>query len=103
MTSGQDGGISKYTLPSCTTKKKDNDKFKNKKQPELTENQTVWKPNNQVVKEETFIHTGRRGRDGQLADKNHDKGMAGGLGWAAVAEQVVLYLHVDKPGGTTGE
>ena len=26
--------------------------FKNKKQPELTENQTVWKSNNQGVKEE---------------------------------------------------
>ena len=44
---------------------KDNNKFKNKKQPELTENQTVWKSNNQGVKEETFIQTGRRGGDGQ--------------------------------------
>ena len=44
---------------------KDNNKFKNKKQPELTENQTVWKSDNQGVKEETFIQTGRRGGDGQ--------------------------------------
>ena len=50
--------------------------FKNKKQPELTENQTVWKSNNQGDKEETFIQTGRRGRDGQLGgeDLRQDSG-----------------------------
>ena len=46
--------------------KKDNNKFKNKIKPELPENQTVWKSNNQGVIEETFIQTGRRGRDRQL-------------------------------------
>ena len=45
---------------------KDSNKFKNKKQPELPENRTVWKSDNQGVKEETFIHTGRRDGDGQL-------------------------------------
>ena len=35
--------------------------LKTKKQPELPENQTVWKSNNQEVKEETFIQTSRRG------------------------------------------
>ena len=30
-------------------------KTKNKKQPELTENRTVWKSDNQGDKEETFI------------------------------------------------
>ena len=39
--------------------------FKNKKQPEQTENQMVWKSDNQGDKEETFIQTGRRGGDGQ--------------------------------------
>ena len=43
--------------------------FKNKKQPELTENQTVWKSDNQGHKEETFIQTGRRGRDWQLGQR----------------------------------
>ena len=41
----------------CTSlhnQKKDNDKFKNEKQPELPENQIVWKSDNQRVKEETF-------------------------------------------------
>ena len=39
--------------------------FKNKKQPELTENQTVLKSNNQGDKEKTFIKTRRRGGDRQ--------------------------------------
>ena len=39
-------------------------KFKNKKLPELTENRTVWKSDNQGDKEETFIQTGRRGGEG---------------------------------------
>ena len=29
------------------------------------ESQTVWKSENQGIKEETFIQMGRRGRDGQ--------------------------------------
>ena len=44
---------------------KEGQQFKNKKQPELTENRTVWKSDNQGDKEETFIQTGRRGRDEQ--------------------------------------
>ena len=35
--------------------KKDNNKFKNKKQPQLPENRTVWKSDNQGVEEETII------------------------------------------------
>ena len=31
----------------------------------MTENRTIWKSDNQGVKEETFIQTGRRGRDAQ--------------------------------------
>ena len=48
--------------------------FKNKKQPELTENQTVWKSDKEGVKEETFIQTGRRGGDGQLGGENLKQG-----------------------------
>ena len=48
---------------SLHKQKKNNSKFKNKKQPELTENRTVWKSDNQGVKEETFIQTNRRGGD----------------------------------------
>ena len=53
------------TLCLLAQPKEGQQQIKNKKQPELTENQTVWKSNNQGDKEETFIQTGRRGRDGQ--------------------------------------
>ena len=43
------------TLCLLAQPKEGQQQFKNKKQPELTENQTVWKSNNQGVKEETFI------------------------------------------------
>ena len=64
-TSGQDGGVSRYTMPHCTTKRRTTINLKTKKQPQLPENRTVWKCDNQGVKQETFIKTGRRGRDGQ--------------------------------------
>ena len=54
------------TLCLLAQPKEGQQQFKNKKQPELTENRTVWKSENQGDKEETFIHTGRRGGDGQL-------------------------------------
>ena len=43
---------------SSHNQNKDNT-FKNKKQPELPENRTVWKPDNQGVKAETLTQTGR--------------------------------------------
>ena len=53
-----------YTL--CLFAQAKEGQYKDTKQPELSENRTVWKSNNQGVKEETFIQTGRRGGDGQL-------------------------------------
>ena len=63
-TSGQDGGVGRYTLPPHTTKRRTTTNLKNKNPPKLPENRTVWKSNNQGVKQKTFIQTGRRGRDG---------------------------------------
>ena len=54
---------------STQSKKKDNTNFKTKNTPELPENQTIWKFDNQGIKEETFIQTGRRARDGQLGQR----------------------------------
>ena len=65
-TSGQDGGVGRYTLPSCTIKRRTMTNLKTKKQPELPENQTAWNSDNQ---EETFIQSGRRGRDRQLGQR----------------------------------
>ena len=75
--------------------KKDN-KFKNKKPPELTENQTVWKSDNQRVKEETFIQSDRRGRDCQPGRRGY-----GARQW--LVDLAVPHLHADKLGGTTRE
>ena len=68
------------TFTSSNNQKKHNNQFKNKNQPELPENRAVWKSNNQGVKEETFIQTGRRGRDGSKAERTHGKTAAGRLG-----------------------
>ena len=83
----------------------DNNKFKNKRQAELTENRTLWKSDNQGVKEETFIQMGRRGGDGQPGWKGLTARQwleyQGGVDEVAV--KVVPCLHVDKLRRTTGE
>ena len=48
---------------SLHNQREDNNKFKNKNQPELTENRPVRKSDNQGDKEEIVIQTGRRGGD----------------------------------------
>ena len=64
--SGQDGDMGRYASLPLTTKRSTTTNLKTKEQPEWPENQTVRKPNNQVVKKETFIQTARRGGDCQL-------------------------------------
>ena len=74
--------------------------MKNKNQPELPENRTVWKSDNQGVKEDTFIQTGRHRQPG-----GEDMEQGDTLGWARqwLADSVVPHLNVNKLGGTTGE
>ena len=57
------------------------------------------KSDNQGVKEETFVHIGRKGGE------NAGQGCGLRTGWVRqwLADQVVPNLGVDKPGGTTGE
>ena len=62
------------TLCLIAQPKEGQQQFKNKKQPELTENQTVWKSDNQGDKEETFIQTSRRGGDGQPGGEDSQQG-----------------------------
>ena len=83
---------------SLHNQKKDN-KFKNKKQPDLTENKTVWKSDNQEVKEETFNQTSRRGGE----DSQQGCGWKTWVGQGEAAEQVVQHLRADKLRGTTGD
>ena len=59
-------------MPPCTTKSRANNKFKNKKVPEVPETITVWKSNNQGVKEKTFIQTGRWGGDRQPGQRGRE-------------------------------
>ena len=49
-----------------TQPKEGQQQFKSKKQPELTENLTARKSNNQGDKKETFIQTSRRGGEDSL-------------------------------------
>ena len=62
------------TLCLLTQPKEGQQQFKNKKQPELTENRTVWKSDNQGDKEETFIHTGRRAETGSQGREDSRQG-----------------------------
>ena len=94
FTSGQDGGIGRYAC-FFTQPKKEQQQIQKQK---ATRNarKSVWKSNNQGVNEETFIQTGRRGRDGQPVQKGH-------MARWQLEDQEVPHLHADKPGGTTGE
>ena len=73
-TSGQDGGVGRHTAqPPRPTKRRTITNLKTKKQPELTEKQTLWKSDNQGYKEETFIQTSSKGRDRQPGRKDSGK------------------------------
>ena len=67
----------------------------------------LWKSDNQGVKEETFIQTGRRGRDRQLGQREHaarwwlEDGAREGMRQQLV-EWAVPHFHVDILEGTTG-
>ena len=67
--------------------KKNKNKFKKKKQPELTKNQTVWKSNNQGAKE-TFTQTGRRGGDGQPGGEDSQQGGGSQTGQSHVCMRI---------------
>ena len=96
-------------------------KFKNKKQLELTEIRMVWKSDNQGDKQETFIQTRKRGRDGQpgwrgltarwqqadparwqIVEGQARLQPADTTSWQ-LADPAVPLLCIDKPGGMAGE
>ena len=67
----------------------------------MTENPTVWKSNNQGDKEETFMHTGRRGGDGQMGGEDLQQG----VGWwtGQSVDRAVPHSCADELGGKAGE
>ena len=84
MTYSQEGGIGKHASPPCTTITKNIAILQNKCHPELSENQAVWKSDNQGFKEATFIQMGRRGGVVEM----------GGEAVRAAAKWVVPHSHV---------
>ena len=52
-------------MPPCTTTAKITTRLQNNYHPALSENQAVWKSNNQRFKEATFIQMGRRSGDAE--------------------------------------
>ena len=96
-TSSQDGGIGKYTLLPLISKRRTTKNLKTKKHPELPENRTVWKSNNQGVKE-TFIQTGRRGGEGKpgwrgLTARQRTGEGQGGSWWTG---QSLIHLQISQ-------
>ena len=94
-TSSQDGGIGRHTGASLHNQNKDNNKFKNKKQPELIENKTVWKSNSQEVKEDTFVQTCRRGGDGQPSGEDLWQGGGWQSRWSHIRVQSPIHVWIN--------
>ena len=104
------------TLRLLAQPKEGQQQFKNKKQPELAENQTTRKSNNQGDKEKTFIETGRRGGDGQPGRRElwqYGGWQTDSERWQIVeqmgqavqqlADPAAPHWCIDKLGGTAGE
>ena len=64
-TSGQNGGLGKHSSPPHSPPR--TTKVQNNYNPELSENQALWKSDSQGIKEVTFIQRGRRGREAEQA------------------------------------
>ena len=92
-TSSQDGGIGRYTVLPCTTKRRATTNLKTKNNQYCRE---IGKSDNQGVKKETFTHIRRRGGDGQPERR-------GIVVRRQLVERTVPHWHADKLGGTTGE
>ena len=84
-------GIGRYTVPPHTAKRTTTN-LKTKNNQNCQKNQTLWKSDNQGIKEEKFIQTGRRDGDGQR----------GHMARWQLEDQVVPLLYADKLRKTTG-
>ena len=90
--SSQDGGVGRNTLLPRTTKRKVKKTILKQEQPERPENQTAWNLRTKEIKKHSPSLVGRA-ETGSWAERTRGK----------VVEQAAPHLHVDKPGGTTGE
>ena len=70
-------------MPLCTTKRRTTKNLKIKKQPELPENRTVWKSDNQGVKEKHSSRLVGEEEMGSQVKRTHGKAADGRPGEAA--------------------
>ena len=94
-TSGQDGGIGRYPVPPCIAR--------------TAIKSNCMESNNQGVKEETFIQTGRRGGDGQLGREDSWQGGGSWSQWSHICmwinqeEQLSNQTDFATQGSSTGK
>ena len=101
-TSGQDGGIGRYTVPPHTTKRMTTTNLKTKNNQNCQKIELYGSPTNKELKRHSFrqvggAQTGKWG--GEVAWQGHNKRTGAGK----VAVGAVPHLHEDKLGGKTGE
>ena len=72
-TSGQDGGVNRHTVPPRTTKRRTTTIYK-QKTTSTDRKSNPMKSDNHGDKEETFIQTGKRGRDRQPEGEDSQQG-----------------------------
>ena len=83
-------------MPPLTTKRRTKKNLKTKNNQNCQKIELYGSLTTMELKEETFIQTSRRGRDGKW-------GWRGLVARQWLEDQAVPYLHADKLGGTSGE
>ena len=83
-------------MPPCTTKRRTTTNLKTEKDPELPENRTVRKSDNQGFKEETFIQLGRRSGEGKLGQR----GCVQGSGWQTKWSHICMHVNQEEQLGS---
>ena len=88
------------TLCLLAQPKEGQQQFKNKKQPELTENQIIWKSDNQRNKEETFIQTSRRAETSRQGGEDSPQGgswwTGQGGGWWSGQPHICMWVNQEE-------
>ena len=88
--------MGRHTVPPHTSKRRKTTNLNTRNNHNCQKNKLYMGVGQSRVKEETFIQTGWRGRDGQSRWR-------GLVAKQRLAEREVPHLRADKPGGTTGE
>ena len=87
--------IGRYASFLHITKRRITTNLKKDNNPELPENQTIWKSDNQEVKEETFNQPGRKGRGGQRGSE--------GRGWKTRRFHIHMWINWEEQLGSKTE